>query len=253
MDENIIKLNIDSKEVCLKALKDMNGQIGFFYDLIKKDQLTEEMRDNLSSLFEYSMSDLSKQTGYDSNSAKKVEEKHAEIRNLNLKIRELEEKLGSDDITDKVSAQIKHLTDLVEKWWDIDGFKYIREIFVRPYGTLEITFGFSFNDFSSSYSDKPITVKEKHKSWIEEVQERGFRLINSNRDVNLIDDDHNRKLLAELIKNRFPSAKILQWENYAVYKTDKFQLRSVNVLIKELREVKALEEYVSKFHEIDEE
>ncbi|KLU74218.1 hypothetical protein [Clostridium botulinum] len=213
MEDKIIKLDVDSKEVCLKALKDINSNLGFMFELIQKDTLSEEMRDTLSKLFEYRMADISKKTGYDSLSAKVLDEKHKAIREANTKIHELERKLGSEDLTDKIKEQIKYLTGLVDKWWDIEGFNYIKEIFFRKYGSLEVNLGFSFTDFSASrYSDKPITAKEEHKSWIEEVVERGFKIEKcKGYGFVLIDCESNRQMLIDMIKNRFPSAEILQF------------------------------------------
>lgn len=252
-----IILNEDDKEVCLKALKEINSQLGFMYELIQENTLSEDMRDTLSGLFEYRMADIAKKTGYDSLSAKVLEEKHKAIREANNKIHELEKKLGSEDLTDKIEAQIKYLTNLVDKWWDIEGFNYIREMNFRKYGMLEIELGFSFNDFSSRYSDKPITSKEKHKSWIEEVKERGFKIVTRKGDgAMLIDCDDNRKMLIDMIKNRFPSAEILQFENYNVSRkngSEFFEIRGLKILIRDIREIKNLEDYVSKFHEIEEE
>lgn len=257
MEEKMVKLDKDSKAVCLNALKDINSQLGFMYELINKDNLSEEMRDTLSNLFEYRMADIAKKTGYDSLSAKVLKEKHKAVREANAKIHELERKLGSEDLTDKIAAQIKYLTNLVDKWWDIEGFNYIREMYFRKYGMLEIELGFSFNDFSSRYSDKPITSKEKHKSWIEEVKERGFKIITRKGDgAMLIDCEDNRKMLIDMIKNRFPSVEILQFENYNVSRksqSELFEIRGLKILIRNIREIKNLEDYVSKFHEIEEE
>lgn len=257
MDKKIIELNEDQKSVCLSALKDINDQLGFMYSLIKENKLDEEMRDTLSSLFEYRMADLSKQTGYDGMSTKKVEEKHSEIRNLNMKIRKLEEKIGSQDLTDKLKEQIKYLTGLVDKWWDIEGFKFIREMSFRKYGLFEAKLGFSFNDFSSHYSDKPITRKEKHKTWLEQLEERGFKVVKYKGDgAMLIDCDENRKLLINMIKNRIPSAEIIQWENYNVSRRNEeelFEIRQLEILIRDAQDIKKLEGYINKFKEIDDE
>lgn len=257
MEKKTIVLNADDKEVCLNALKEINSQLGFMYELIQENTLSEDMRDTLSGLFEYRMADIAKKTGYDSLSVKVLEEKHKAIREANNKIHELEKKLGSEDLTDKIEAQIKYLTNLVDKWWDIEGFNYIREMYFRKYGMLEIELGFSFNDFSSRYSDKPITSKEKHKSWIEEVKERGFKIVKRKGDgAMLIDCEDNRKMLIDMIKNRFPSVEILQFENYNVSRksqSELFEIRGLKILIRNIREIKNLEDYVSKFHEIEEE
>lgn len=256
MDEKIISLDIDAKEVCLSAIKDISSQLGFMYELIQEDRLSEEMRDTLSGLFEYRMSDIAKKTGYDGLSAKVIEEKHKALREANSKIYELKRKLGSEDLTDKIKEQIEYLTGLVDKWWDIEGFNYIREMHFRKYGSLEIELGFSFNDFTSRYSDKPVTAKEKHKSWIEELKERGFNIVSRKGDGSmLLDCENNRQMLISMIKNRFPSVEILKLENYNVARQNEelFQIRGLTILIKDIRDIKNLESYVSKFHEIDEE
>ncbi|MCD3202853.1 hypothetical protein [Clostridium botulinum] len=256
MEDKIIKLDVDSKEVCLKTLKDISTQLGFMFELIQEDKLSEKMRDTLSNLFEYRMVDISKKTGYDSLSAKVLDEKHKAIREANTKIHELERKLGSEDLTDKIKEQIKYLTGLVDKWWDIEGFNYIRNIFFRKYGSVEVDLSFSFTDFSTRYSDKPVTDKEKHKSWIEEVKERGFKIEKcKGYGFVLIDCESNRQMLIDMIKNRFPSADILQFKNYNIARRsgdDVFQIEKLKILITDIRDIKNLENYISKFHEIEE-
>lgn len=256
-DGKVIALNNDDKEVCLNALKEINSQLGFMYQLIEEDKLNENMRDTLSCLFEYRMADISKKTGYDSLSAKVLEEKHQAVREANAKIHELERKLGSEDLTDKIKEQIAYLTGLVDKWWDIEGFKYIRDMSFRKYGMLEVDLGFSFMEFSSRYSDKPVTVKAKHQTWIEELKERGFNIISAKRrDTMLVDCESNREMLIAMIKNRFPSAEILQFENYNMSRrsnNELFEMRGLKILIRDMRDIKNLEDYISKFHEIEEE
>lgn len=255
-DKKIISLDKDAKEVCLSAIKDISSQLSFMYDLIKTNKLDEEMRDTLSNLFEYRMRDISKKTGYDGLSTKVVEEKHKAIREANLKIRELEKQIGSEDLTDKIQPQIKYLSELISKWWDIEGFNYIREMNFGRYGVLEVELGFSFNDFSSRYSDKPVTKKEQHKTWIEEVKERGFAVAHKKGDgYMLVDCESNRQLLISMIKNKFPSAKITKIENYRILGSDEmlFQIRGLTLIIKDIREIKNLESYISKFHEIEDE
>lgn len=255
-DKEKIILNEDDKAVCLNALKELNGQLSFMYQLIQEDRLDENTRDTLSSLFEYSMTDISEKTGYDSLSAKVLDEKYKAIREANVKIRELERKIGSEDLTDKIEEQISYLIGLVDKWWDIEGFQYIRDISFRKYGMLEAELGFSFMGFSSRYSDKPVTAKIKYQTWIEELEERGFNIISGKRrDSILVDCESNRELLISMIKNRFPSVEILQFENYNASRkrgSELFEIRGLKILIRDIRDVKNLESYISRFHEVEE-
>ena len=72
----------------------------------------------------------------------------------------------------------------------------------------------------------------------------------------LVDCEENRHMLIDMIKNRFPSCEILQFENYNVSRRDTeelFQIRGLKILIRDMREIKNLESYVSRFHEVEEE
>lgn len=253
MEEKIIQLDRDESATCLKDIKDIISEARYLYELVEKNELDEEMKENLCSLLEFNMASISKIIGYDGLSQEKIEEKYGEIKRLRNQIYELEEKIknnaGNENIIDKIPNQLNYLTDLVEKWWKIEGFRYIKEIFYRRFGALELHLGFSFSDFSSLISETPITDKENHKTWVEQVEDMGYKLIKERNDVDLLDCDINRELICKLIKSRFPSSEIMCWENYNCININKphlFKLKGVEVIIRNLEEVKALELILNK-------
>jgi hypothetical protein len=245
--ENIVSLNMAEKMRCLKELRDIHFSVEQLYNWVQKDRLTEEMKERLLQLIEFHVADLSKILGFDSLSAQKVEEKYAEIRRANQRIRELEKQLGSKNPIEGLREQLKELTDLFRKWWDKEGFGYVREMYFTDYGTLEADLGFSFQK-TNLFSDTPVSDEIAEQQWLESLKEKGYQLYTRKRsdDKELLDCPKNRELLTELLESRFPSLEIKKWESYKIYESEEnlYEIRSVKVSIKDVRDLKALEEYL---------
>ena len=85
----------------------------------------------------------------------------------------------------------------------------------------------------------PIGSTEVKEAKENPARERGFILTEEDRDVSILDCDHNRKVLVELFQARLPSARILRFENTHKRQTE-FILRGVQVFITNLAEILAL-------------
>lgn len=254
-DSKLINLNEDEKVYCLNKIKEMYSQLSFMHQMIEENELSEEMRDTLSSLIEHGMSDISEKTGYDSLSKKVLDEKFSNIRVLNTEIRELRNRIGSDNIQN-IKEKMRYLSDLVYKWWKIEGFRHVSNSKFLSYGNFNCELCIMFHSGSSRYSDKPVTDKEKHKTWLEEIEERGFEVVDlKGNGKQLIDNDHNRELLKNMIINRIPSAEIVQFKNWNFRSEteDVMAIKHIEIVIRNLEDIKNLESYISKFKKIDEE
>lgn len=242
-----IQLNQDDKEVCVKTLKDTYFAVKQLHDLVVADKLNEQMKETVPQLIEYHMANVSKILGFDSVSAKKVEEKHAEIRKANEKIRELEQKIASDNPIEGLKEQLENLSKLFQRWWRTDGFGYVKEMRFTQYGRFEAELGISFSRFSSLFSKKPASERMSQKEWEASLVEQGYKIYQNERggDKELMDCPENKELLTKLIEERFPSAFIEGWTNQRIYEADghAYEIHTFKVDISDLKDLKELEDY----------
>ncbi|PLS18874.1 hypothetical protein CVD28_00290 [Bacillus sp. M6-12] len=245
-DSPIISFTDDQKEVCIKTLKDTYFAVKQLHDLISVDKLNESMRETIPQLVEYHMAEISKIIGFDSASAKKVEEKHAEIRKANETIRELEKKIASNNPIEGLKEQLEHYASLFQRWWRADGFGYVKEMRFTQYGRFEAELGISFHR-SSIFSKKPASERQSKKEWLESLKEQGYKIYENERggDKELIDCPENKELLINLIEQRFPSAFIEGWRNQRIYEAEGhvYEIHEFKVDISDLQDLKALERY----------
>lgn len=184
----------------------------------------------------------------DSNAAR--EERYAKVRALNAQVRELEAQLGATGTPKQTAAKLKHLSDKVNWWWDVNGFGHISKITFGSWGYTELDL--SCHLFGtrglSSMSDTPVSDKSSYEQWVDSLRERGFELIEDkqeSREAMLADTDKNRALLHNLIAKTFPSGRLLSTENYITRKGLHY-LRGIKVFIDELEDLEALPEKPSK-------
>lgn len=242
MGKNIL-LSEDNKAIVLKEVKSINSKLRYLQDLLVNDNVNENMLEVLCGGVELSFADLSKAIGYNGETIEKVEQKYNECRELREVIRELEEKLQSEDITDKIPSQLSSLTEILKKWWKTEGFNYIHKIDYSSNGIAHVSFGFNFEDFSNIYSSTPVSDKEKHNSWLKALEDKGYIFIKNknNKIIGLLDCDNNKKLLLNLLLNTFPTAMLGKIEtqlNYTIL--DKFEIQSIELSIKDLSEIQKL-------------
>ena len=245
-----VELNEDEKEVVLKTVKEAHFAIQQLYNWLNGETLTEEMKETLVSLVDYKVSDIGEVLGVDTKSKEKVEEKHAEIRKANLKIRELEEKIGKNNPIEGLKEQLKALSTLVQEWWKKDGFGYVKNIKFTQYGGFEAELGVSFHSFSSTFSKTPASDRRTKKEWIQSLKDKGYQLYEKEKslDIELIDCPENRELIEDEIETRFPSALVESWEVRRILEAPGrvYEILSIKMDIQDLTEIKALESYIEK-------
>lgn len=248
MDEEYIKFNEDEKEVCLKELKDLYNSTGTLFEYIKKDTLTEEMKEILFSLMEFHISNVSKSLNLESESAKKIEERHREIREANMKIYRLEQQIGNTYSVENIKQQLKYINNIISEWWDLEGFHHISDACFTPYGIYKAEFCIMLEYMSGIFSKKPVTERNKHKAWIEYLNEQGYivHCDKNGREPYLVDCKENRHKITQLIKKAFPTAVISKWDNWYENDNDEYQIRHFDVYIYNLNEIKNIEKYVKE-------
>jgi sRNA-binding carbon storage regulator CsrA len=244
-DVKIIELNQDEKAVALKATSDIFFAAQELYKRIKEDNLDEEMKETMMNLLEHYVVKAAEPLKFDSRSAEKIEANHRDIRAANVRIHELEKQLGDKNPIVGLVNLLDSLRWTVYHWWNYCGFALVSEETFGCYG-----FKGEFILMTShvrSMSKSPVTDKEKAKNKIEEMIDSGLEMEKEEGgDWAVLDTDGNKKIISEAIKKTFPSAKICKWETVYMYNSEKHRLRQCEVYIKNLEEIKAVEEWLKK-------
>lgn len=241
MKESNVVLNPDQKTVLLKTLTDLHYANGQLHEWFKNDSLTDEMSKTMLSLIESHFCQAAEILDYESYLLIEKEKRYEEIRKANLKIRELEEKLGLSRPVDGLKEQLKVLSDKVRNWWGREGFNHVSKEQFMPYGGLKLEFHFML-EHSIMFSKTPESDKKSLEDHIQELRDMGFDFADFEKSrsekLDLIDNPNNRTLLTKLLKNRFPSLKIDSWVNTSSYSNpDIFVFRYVDATIYDLADI----------------
>ncbi|HDR4908338.1 TPA: hypothetical protein QCR48_004853 [Bacillus cereus] len=235
--DKLVVLNADQKVVALKGLKDLFFTVQQMHEWLSKDNLTEEMKGTLISLSECYISDVAKATNYESNLAKEREERHADIRNANIRIRELEQQMANMKPIDGLKEQLAGLTRKIDEWWDELGFNYISEMSFSKWGGLDIKFGFQLGRVSMLLSSTPVSDKEDDADKIQQLRDKGFVFTEEDSEAHLADNDTNKQLLVQLLEERFPSIRITGMETWNGRRNKEAHIRYVTAYLGELNEI----------------
>lgn len=155
---------------------------------------------------------------------------------------------NNNEIYNKVSdipAKVEHIFKKIEKWWDIEGFEYIREKTITGNGKVRFELGFVLDSLTSEYSKTPASDKETLQTKVQYLTQKGFQFapkIQGN-GLEILDSDNNRELLVYMIKQAFPTAWILSFSNHLIQsdvEKDHFVIRGVSVMVKNLNEIEKL-------------
>ncbi|MNW54193.1 hypothetical protein D3C74_317860 [compost metagenome] len=243
IEEKLISLSEDQKAVLLKSLKDLHFANAQLHEWVSKDGLSEDMSKTLPSLIESYFGEIAKVLNYESYLLEEKEERYAEIRKANQTIHELEQKLGSNKPVDGLSEQLQHLSKTVRLWWNIEGFNYVSEEKFHPYGGFNAQFSFMLDSRSMRLlSETPVTDERNTKQHVQHLIDMGFEFTDfedgRSEKLKLVDNQNNRTLLTKMLKERFPSIKIHQWDNRNSYSDpDKFVLWHIDATIYELSDI----------------
>ena len=241
MGEKNVVFNEDQKAHLLEVIKKLHQVNGQLYGWVEKDELPEQMASIFPSLMESHFSDIARVLGYESHLLKEKEKRHEEIREANIKIQELEKKIGSERAADGLKEQLKHLYEVVRNWWNTEGFHHTSEESYYPYGGLKIQFHFMLDHYRS-YSKTPVTDERTKQEQIQNLRDKGYAFADfeegSSEKLKLIDNPHNRKLLTEMLRERFPSIEIHSWRNTDSYKDpDQYVIRYIDASIRDLTDI----------------
>lgn len=237
--EKLVALNDDDKKVALKRLSEIYNTTGELYNELKSNELTEEMKNCLFDLIEGYTSEASKVLKYDSQATTKILARHADIRQANQRIRELEKMLAENTQVNGLKELLYAMHDALYTWWNKQGFNLVTD---DEFGSYGYKGRFCLDTSHISFdSTRQGTEEKEHKSRLEQMIEEGYEFAQEDRrNYVLLDTPKNRELITKLVKSKFPSLDISKWENWCLRKTEGFQLRSFECCISDLNELRTL-------------
>jgi len=234
--ESLVILNEDQKAVALKELQELYSAAAHLYETVKKGELSLEMRRVLCSLCESYTGKVSTVLGYDSDLARELEERFADIRTANMRIHELERQLGCCDITNVLPQKLKALSKSIRDWWRKEGFGHVSDIRFTEYVYIHVKLNCLVMNYGDSMSDEPVTQARTRKQWIEDLKARWNLFQPEAREWSALFDDHNRDELMRTIAARFPSATMTEIRGHMGRKPE-MAMREAEFMIYDLTDV----------------
>lgn len=234
-----IKLNPDNTAVAIKKVRETQSALVTISEgLASAEGLDAGLARNVMYVCEHYMKELGALLGVETDSARDIAQRHALLREANMKVHELEKKLGAGQAPSDVQAGVKHLVECVEKWWRYEGFGHTSESEFGKYGA---TFGLSchlFGHFRLIDSATPLSDKEAKAKWYDYLTERGFVLAKNRGEMAVVDCDQTREALRKFIVERIPSARIQSFENQGG--SEFMMLRKVKIHVQDVAQLAAL-------------
>lgn len=232
MQDTILQLSPDAQVVAMRNVGTLVEAAHHLHEQIKTGQLTEEMRGTLLGLCEFSLVDVCKVLGYKADLAAELEQRHGEIRAANIRIRELEQQLGSSRSTDGLKELVQRLRENVCRWWKQDGFGQVHDFSLGGYGACKVELSCMLFGPDDRHGDTPVTARQRYAEWLAALP---YDLYQDPREhePDLLDTPRNRTLLVELITSRFPSARITAWRNRPANRqgNDSWELFQIDVYV----------------------
>jgi hypothetical protein len=243
-DEDLITLSPDSREVVTKQLREGISALATVLDILKgSDTLSAGITRTVLRVTEYALSDVAKTTGIETQTRADIEQRHADVRRLNMRVRELESQIGAGASPEILKHGLTAASAKLKAWWRAEGFGHTAELSFTDYGKIKATLSCHlFGRHIYSMSKTPLSDREKHERWISSLEERGFTLHfpEGRGDPEIEDCDRSRQGIARLLRSRLPSCDIAQTRNHKGYQTEKLSLKDVEIYIHDLADVFAL-------------
>lgn len=242
-----LTFNEDQKAVVEREIRSAYSAMATLLDWVKKDSLDVEMKETLPNLVDSYLRTVKETIGFTGEES----ERHKEMKEsiglyYQKQIKDLEQALENQQPISSIAANVKIAFDKIDKWWDIEGFNYIKDKRVTDGGVARFELGFMLDSFTSRYSKTPVSDKENLKTKVQYLMDKGFQFTPKKRGygLDLIDNDNNRKLLEQLIKKAFPSANIWSFENHLRRTNNEmdnyFIIKGVEVTIFDLSDIESL-------------
>jgi hypothetical protein len=139
---------------------------------------------------------------------------------------------------DGLSEKVKLVLDEIDRWWDVEGFGYIREMSIQRYGQIALDLSFTIHEHNFRMYDNPVTKKREEIDHLQYLRDKGFVLVDDEGSYSLADCESNRAIVKDMILQRFPSARFYKWESHCASKPgDQDYIWSLKVFIPNMLDV----------------
>jgi len=212
----LYNLSENKKEVIKREIKNLFHSLSFLNEIIDKDN-EENNEDIFFTLFkniENSIISLEDILELDLNLKKEHQDRILQLRNANIKIRDLENKIKelsrnqiSPDYVSDVISDIQEVLKKKFKSFGLDGL--IRFNIKTPY-QVEISYLPMYYQPSTTYSKTPINDKENYKKYIKNLENEGF----SFNENDLLLNEKNIELVENKIEKILNNVRFLEIKNY---------------------------------------
>lgn len=237
-----INLTADAEAVGLKTISSLQLALATIAERLKAGTLDSALATTCLQLAEFNLSEIGQILCIQTDSAADRAKRFVEVRAANEKVRELSELLGGKQSPEVTKLSIQALDARLNDWWDFEGFGHISEISFGRYG-CKVVFSAALNGPRPLVgSSTPVSDVAAELAWQTELVTRGFMLtdVPGARDLALLDCDHNRDLMAQLIVGKMPSASLQKIENVYRGRIGQRVMHSLQVYVANLSEIDAL-------------
>ncbi|GEM_PF-3127069 len=209
--EDQVPLQLTPAEIAkLKNLarKTAEGLGGLLWHLEQAEEgsgefMTRQVARGVMNTTETRLVKLGQLLGVDTEAAQRIEERAANLRYANGRIRELEAQLGQVMPAEGLQLRLRALNEKLDDWWDCEGLGYIRELSFGGYGAAA-EFGLRFTGCKPYVTDaEDKTPAERRDLWLADLQRRGF-VLNDDDGKGVTDCPASREAVRALFEQRFP-------------------------------------------------
>lgn len=207
---NITTVDLEEAE---KLLTQIEQSLSFFRVRLKDRPTMIDVHTHMG-LFEHYLTDLTKLVKYDSVLQEEKEKRYAEIREKNLEIYQLHQKLGKDISPEGISAKLRDYDNVVRLWYGALGFHYASLKQYTPYGILyDFTHQLQYDQDDGCSSRKEWTDYFQKKFHLITEDNTTYDMYHDTYHAELLDTDKNRKAIQALLTENFPEYQIHEFRS----------------------------------------
>jgi hypothetical protein len=157
----------------------------------------------------------------------KLEDAYATCRKFSDEITDLRAEMAKGVTPESLGAKLYELQQIIYKWWTEEmGFSYCdcKVSCGSKGGNFLVEFSTSPKRHVFTGSTTPVTDQEKLDAKLEEMQKQFQIVENPHDEPFFLDSEHNRKLLAKKLAERFPGSSFVKFESYKAYMREDFKI-----------------------------
>lgn len=237
-DQTIVNYNDAKHKEVLNHINELVSTGAYMRELLTDGKLTEGFKETLLACLENYTKDVCVTMGYDSVIEREKKERYSEIRELNTDNRELRRQLGEKVSNEDAREKMKNMCDAVRKWWQTNGFGFLKDDVFIGNGYYKATFSGWL-----THRDTTDDLSSKQKS--EKFAKMGFDISEGEKadyssDRHILDTDNNKRLLKKMLKEKYPSLEILEYRSHAWRNKDNgiAQICDIEIMIYDLNDIK---------------